>query len=264
MRLADCFNEIFSFTLSLLKFGEGQAESVLPTAQEAKPAMAEPGMKPTGLPEIFSRRENASEKKPQAKAEGIDMEKVRSTYLRLFSASNDLAGRCNFSDDDYRLAKFAVCAWVDEKIVSSQMPQRLQWHSMELQRVFFQTTNAGEEFFTCLISLKSSQLAVLEVYSLCLCLGFQGKYTSHFENEELLSIRRAVARGVLGRSPELSETQNMYLMAQAYPGKEKPAAARSGDTALKIAIAVVPLVLFIGMYVVFNRLLENLMQGLFK
>ncbi len=54
------------------------------------------------------------------------------------------------------------------------------WLGKPLQLEHFGTFAAGEEFFRRLDAIRASQdpqrLDVLEVYTLCLCLGFKGKY----------------------------------------------------------------------------------------
>ena len=76
-------------------------------------------------------------------------------------------------------AKFALVAFLDETIFSSTWNQKEAWLSDPLQIKMFDTFNAGEEFFTNLEELRqrsSVNKDVLEIYYLCLALGFKGKY----------------------------------------------------------------------------------------
>lgn len=76
-------------------------------------------------------------------------------------------------------SKFALVAFLDETIISSSWGQKDSWLSEPLQLKLFETFNAGEEFFNNLKELRertSSNRDVLEVYYLCLTLGFKGKY----------------------------------------------------------------------------------------
>ncbi len=76
-------------------------------------------------------------------------------------------------------AKFALVAFLDETVISSAWSQKDSWLSEPLQLKLFETFNAGEEFFNNLKELRqrtSSNRDVLEVYYLCLTLGFKGKY----------------------------------------------------------------------------------------
>lgn len=75
--------------------------------------------------------------------------------------------------------KYALAAFIDEAVMSSLWPQRLEWMGRPLQLQFFGEHLAGEGFFTRLSMLRQSGIAqtdLLEVYYVCLQLGFQGMY----------------------------------------------------------------------------------------
>lgn len=83
------------------------------------------------------------------------------------------------SADDVDAAKYAFCAAVDEIILRSQFSIRDEWARRPLQLTLFGDQLAGENFFNRLESLRargSSHLQALEVFHMCLLLGFQGKY----------------------------------------------------------------------------------------
>jgi len=76
---------------------------------------------------------------------------------------------------------FAIVAFLDEVILSSDDPCRPDWAQKPLQEEMFGVSLAGEMFFSRLEALlarpDTAEIAdVLEVYYLCLLLGFQGKY----------------------------------------------------------------------------------------
>lgn len=83
------------------------------------------------------------------------------------------------SAEDVHLAKYAFCALVDETILTSGLKLREDWERQPLQLQFFGDQLAGENFFIHLERLRqqgAARLAALEVFHLCLLLGFQGKY----------------------------------------------------------------------------------------
>jgi type VI secretion system protein ImpK len=84
------------------------------------------------------------------------------------------------SKEDFDAAKYAFCATVDEVILSSPPGLvRDQWGLWPLQMSFFGNQLAGDLFFVQLEKLRNQgikRLPSLEVYYLCLLLGFQGKY----------------------------------------------------------------------------------------
>ncbi len=90
-----------------------------------------------------------------------------------------------YSMEDYRLACFAVVAFLDESLNVSGDAVFGDWRRLPLQQELFKTGNAGEEFFKYLEAVlkrrDTPQLAdLLEVFQLCLLLGFQGRGSSEF------------------------------------------------------------------------------------
>ena len=90
--------------------------------------------------------------------------------------------RMGYAADDVRLATFAVVAFLDESILNSNNPIFADWPRMPLQEELFGLHTAGEMFFNCIDRLMaksdSPQTAdVLEIYALCLLLGYRGRYS---------------------------------------------------------------------------------------
>ncbi len=56
-------------------------------------------------------------------------------------------------EKDYKEALFAVCAFVDEALLTSRWTEKARWQANTLQRTFFGTVNAGVEFYDHLRSL---------------------------------------------------------------------------------------------------------------
>jgi type VI secretion system protein ImpK len=84
--------------------------------------------------------------------------------------------------EDTRLATFAVVAFLDESILNSGNPVFADWARLPLQEELFGGHTAGEIFFHCIDRLlargDSAQVAdVLEVFALCLELGYRGRYS---------------------------------------------------------------------------------------
>jgi type VI secretion system protein ImpK len=81
--------------------------------------------------------------------------------------------------DDVTAAKYAFCAAVDEIILRSDYEVREAWETRPLQLRIFGDQLAGEHFFHRLEDLRakgSVHLQALEVFHMCLLLGFQGRY----------------------------------------------------------------------------------------
>ena len=89
------------------------------------------------------------------------------------------ARKLGASVEDIYDAKYAFCATVDETILRSQLPIRTLWERRPLQLAYFGDQLAGEHFFDKLETLRSRgalRVQALEVFYLCLLLGFEGKY----------------------------------------------------------------------------------------
>ena len=77
---------------------------------------------------------------------------------------------------------FAVVALLDSVVLHSQGPVRAEWERQSLQEELFGQTDAGVVFFEKLERFRKRQdsehLAdILEVFAICLLLGFQGRYS---------------------------------------------------------------------------------------
>lgn len=89
------------------------------------------------------------------------------------------AGKMRAEPPDIDAAKYAFCAAVDEIVLASTFAVRLQWERRPLQLVLFGDQLAGEHFFDRLDELRGKggvRLQALQVFHMCLLLGFQGKY----------------------------------------------------------------------------------------
>ena len=108
-----------------------------------------------------------------------DPSNLKTRASEMFERFEDSARKSGIENDKIRLAKFALVAFLDETIFSSEWARKEEWLSDPLQIKLFDTFNAGEEFFTYMaeMRLRSNQNKdVLEIYYLCLSLGFKGKY----------------------------------------------------------------------------------------
>lgn len=83
------------------------------------------------------------------------------------------------SAEDLIAAKYAFCSAVDEIILRSNYDMRGAWETRPLQLRMFGDQLAGEHFFHRLEDLRAKgaqHIEALEVFHMCLLLGFQGRY----------------------------------------------------------------------------------------
>ncbi len=94
-------------------------------------------------------------------------EQVRRDIAALFQQEKATAKRQGMLDKDFQDAGFAVVAWADETILKhTAWKYHHEWNTYPLQLEYYQTRNAGEEFFERLEQLGAAQQAVRESISL--------------------------------------------------------------------------------------------------
>ena len=89
------------------------------------------------------------------------------------------------------LAFFAICAFIDEKLLESDWSEKEEWSKKTLQQSHFDTNIAGELFFSKLDALNENsdvEQQVREVYLYCLAQGFSGCYFNAGEQAFLQEI----------------------------------------------------------------------------
>jgi type VI secretion system protein ImpK len=111
-----------------------------------------------------------------------DANVFRNQMKAAIRAAESAANTGGYPVEDTRLATFAVVAFLDESILNSNDPVFADWARMPLQEELFGGHTAGEIFFQCIDRLlarsDSPALAdVLEVFALCLLLGYRGRYS---------------------------------------------------------------------------------------
>jgi type VI secretion system protein ImpK len=140
-----------------------------------------------------------------------NVEAFRAQMKQVLATAEQEARRIGYAGDDVRYALFALIAFIDESVLNSPQPMFADWGRRPLQEEVFGGHTAGELFFQYLQQLlgrqDSEDLAdVLEVYQLCLLLGFKGRY-SVTHGSELQVIAGHVGQKIeraRGRAGELS------------------------------------------------------------
>ena len=89
------------------------------------------------------------------------------------------AMQAGIDSEDVRKAKFALVTFLDEAVSGSSLNGKDVWLANPMQLELFNRNDGGEEFFKQLEQLRQRRDAgahVLEVYFLCMALGFKGKF----------------------------------------------------------------------------------------
>ncbi len=124
-----------------------------------------------------------------------DAESFRGRIKQVLAAAEQDAKAAGYDGGDIRYALFAVIALIDETVLNCGQAMFAEWSRKPLQQEVFGVHMAGELFFQYLQQLMARQdskdLAdVLEVYSLCLLLGFKGRYSGTHGGDIGLLVRQ--------------------------------------------------------------------------
>jgi type VI secretion system protein ImpK len=129
---------------------------------------------------------------------------LRVQVNRLLGEVAAKASEAGYSQSAVEATRYAVVALVDELVLTSNWPCKNAWLGKPLQMEHFGSFAAGEQFFQRLDQIRGVQDAqradVLEVYTLCLWLGFKGKYGGVQGMEQLRQLR-ATLIGELATAP---------------------------------------------------------------
>lgn len=111
-----------------------------------------------------------------------DAVSFRAQLWEAIKAADAEGRRRGYSAEDIELAVFAAVAFLDESVLNLRSPVFADWPRQPMQEERYGHHIAGEIFFQNLQKLvgrtDSQDLAdLLEVYYLCLLLGFAGKYS---------------------------------------------------------------------------------------
>jgi len=110
-----------------------------------------------------------------------DLETFRRRMKAALQEVEREAGTAGYTPAEIRDAEFAVVAFLDETILSSKNQKAEEWRKRPLNIELFGQAIAGDVFFDKLNDIErrsdSPHLAdLLEVYLLCLLLGFEGRF----------------------------------------------------------------------------------------
>ncbi|HUG40048.1 MAG TPA: DotU family type IV/VI secretion system protein [Longimicrobiales bacterium] len=148
----------------------------LPTTAPAPPGRA--GRLALALQEAFTATVRLRTNRQVAP----DAATFRAHIRGLVTAANQEALAAGYDRHLVKLAVHALIAFLDESVLNSTQPMFADWARQPLQEEVFGEHRAGETFFQNLRDLlardDSQDLSdVLEVYALCLELGFRGRYS---------------------------------------------------------------------------------------
>jgi type VI secretion system protein ImpK len=135
----------------------------------------------------------------------------RAEMKKLLRVADQEARSRGYTAEDVKQVIFALVAFLDESVLSSRNPAFADWPRLPLQAEMFGHQLAGEIFFQELQKTlnrpDSHEVSdLLEVYCLCLLLGFKGRYAAGGAGElrSMISATQEKIRRIRGSSGALS------------------------------------------------------------
>ncbi len=192
---------------------------------------------------------------------------VQTDVQRLLSESESLMRDGGIASEEYNEARFAVCAWVDEALLSSSWQGKVEWQRDSLQRKYFQTSDAGEEFFDRLNRLGQQPRDAREVYFLCLAMGFKGRYHQAGDEPLLEQLKTSNLKFLLGSSVGLPSLERSELFPEAYPVEGTELASSTGKnffTPATLTALLSPVAIFGVLFLIYSFILNNIGENFLK
>lgn len=156
----------------------------------------------TGIVRLQSERQRIS-----------DGESFRRRTKATLQEVEQVAVAAGYDIRDVKDTHFAVVAFLDSVVLHSKDAVRAEWERKTLQEELFGKSEAGVVFFANLDQFRSrrdsEQLAdILEVYLLCLLLGFEGRYSGgpRGDLDGIIQRTRMRIQDIRGRSRQISPT----------------------------------------------------------
>jgi len=177
----------------------------------------------------------------------------RRTKAALQEVERD-AVAAGYDGGDVRETHFAVVAFLDSVVLNSNDPVRAEWERQTLQEELFGQTDAGVVFFEKLERFRSrrdsDQLAdILEVYLLCLLLGFEGRYSGRLRGEldSIVERLRMRIEDIRGRNGRISP--NGALPVEAVSQAPEPVRPANRWLLMTLGVVVVTFLCFLALII---------------
>ena len=177
-------------------------------------------------------------------------------FFAEFERNAHLAG---YTAEQAKDAQYALCAFLDESVLNTPASNiRQHIELFPLQYKFFGVHLAGEGFFDKLEVLRRdvrANLDVLEVYHLCLALGFQGKYRLD-QGDELRYMTNTLGQDIARYRTPLPED-----LAPHWQLPDQVGQMLRHDIPLWVYLVLIVLVC-VGVYALLNGLLGHQVDAL--
>jgi type VI secretion system protein ImpK len=179
-----------------------------------------------------------------------DVHEVKNSLTQLLDLSREKITANGLTENQALCALFPIVSYVDEMILTSKWCNKSKWQQHSLQRHYFDTTNAGREFFERLNKLnrQGEDRSIREVFLLCLGLGYKGQYFMPDDRPKLEEIR--VFNLDLLLPEDANQTlEKTQLFDQAYQATIREGRQATSRTNLIPFFTAAPVLVILGVFV---------------
>ena len=191
-----------------------------------------------------------------------DPDRLRASMVKAVRAFESEALATGLDTRSLRAARYALCATVDDIVLSTPWGSSSSWVQQSLTSVFHNEVIGGERFFDILEQMQTDlgrHSPVVELMYLCTSLGFEGRYRVMPRGVAALTeLRDGVYRTIRQRRGDWERELSPHWRGIA-------AGLRSLANRIPLwAIALATLMLAIGLYVWFTFMLAGMSDAAFS
>lgn len=190
-------------------------------------------------------------------------EDVSDRYQLLIDRSRECARSAGIPEEHWQQGFFPVCAWIDERLICSGWPDRQRWTVSQLQKRYFNTSSAGDAFYSRLEALEKDAGDLREVFAVCLAMGFKGRY---FRASDL-GRREDIGYSNL---KQITDNTDMPIPETLFPDAYAEAAGGKwrrkkwgGISIFSMVVFIIPVLTFTALFLLYNDLLTRALQSYF-
>lgn len=198
-----------------------------------------------------------------------DKATIKNLLVQQVSLVCDSIKRASYNDQTVAAAQYVLCAFIDEYILATEWGKALAWEQDSLLQHFTKDSADGKRFFALLKEFydePSSNLDILELFYLCLNLGFAGKYRQHKKGQQLIKEMMQDLYSCIAGHRKKTAGIELLIKPSDVVGDVDMVVGTTKKKHISRMLWVVGLVVVLGFggYEIFNIRLNNMLQPLYE
>lgn len=189
---------------------------------------------------------------------------LRPKIASLLKDFEERALRYRYRESIIQVAKFGLASFVDETVLTNNFPLKEDWEKYPIQLEYFGEQLAGNKFYdkleAMLRQIDVTQDAV-EVYYVCMLLGFKGRYAVYEHDKLLATMQRTADELVkIGKIAPVELSPHWLVQDQPAPPEKKGMPIWAKIAAFGgLGFAVI---IYLIMFLVSSKFLDDAVQKL--